>query len=146
MILDSWHWSCLYWRSSLCILGWEIRKRQTHDAKTFIDLQTCRDCQRSHGFRKPIGLLCWLYSHWKKHLLGWFQVSERSTSTVLIVLTCFNIGKLYEIVTYGPHKAVAEVSNHNEPIGRTSGIQLVRKIRKSMDFTFSCFVLNWLTD
>ena len=50
------------------------------------------------------------------------------------------------IVTYGPHKAVAEVSNHNEPIGRKSGIQLVRKIRKSMDFTFSCFVLSWLTD
>ena len=45
-------------------------------------------------------------------------------------------------VTYGPHKAVAEVSNHNEPIGRKSGMQLVRKIRKSMDFTFSCFVLN----
>ena len=49
-------------------------------------------------------------------------------------------------ITYGPRKAVAEVSNHNEPIGRKSGIQLVRKIRKSMDFTFSCFVLNWLTD
>ena len=47
------------------------------------------------------------------------------------------------VVTYGPHKAVAEVSNHNEPIGRKSGIQLVRK---SMDFTFNCFVLNWLTD
>ena len=42
-------------------------------------------------------------------------------------------------LTYGPHKAVAEVSIHNEPIGRKSGIQLVRK---SMDFTFSCFVLN----
>ena len=42
-------------------------------------------------------------------------------------------------ITYGPHKAVAEVSNHNEPIGRKSGIQLVRK---SMDFTFNCFVLN----
>ena len=49
-------------------------------------------------------------------------------------------------ITYGPHEAVAEVSNHNKPIGRKSGIQLVRKIRKSMDFTFSCFVLNWLTD
>ena len=46
------------------------------------------------------------------------------------------------IITYGPHKAVAEVSNHNVPIGRKSGIQLVRKIRKSMGFTFSCFVLN----
>ena len=45
-------------------------------------------------------------------------------------------------LTYGPHKAVAEVSNHNEPIGRKSGIQLVRKIRKSMGFTFTCFVLN----
>ena len=45
-------------------------------------------------------------------------------------------------ITYGPRKAMAEVSNHNEPIGRKSGIQLVRKIRKSMDFTFSCFVLN----
>ena len=43
------------------------------------------------------------------------------------------------LITYGPHKAVAEVSNHNEPIGRKSGIQLVRK---SMDFTFNCFVLN----
>ena len=42
-------------------------------------------------------------------------------------------------LTYGPREAVAEVSNHNEPIGRKSGIQLVRK---SMDFTFSCFVLN----
>ena len=42
-------------------------------------------------------------------------------------------------LTYGPHKAVAEVSNHNEPIGRESEIQLVRK---SMDFTFNCFVLN----
>ena len=42
-------------------------------------------------------------------------------------------------ITYGPRKAVAEVSNHNEPIGRKSGIQLVRK---SMDFTFNCFVLN----
>ena len=50
---------------------------------------------------------------------------------------------IYIYITYGPHKAVAEVSNHNEPIGRTSGIQLVRK---SMDFTFNCFVLNWLTD
>ena len=42
-------------------------------------------------------------------------------------------------LTYGPRKAVAEVSNHNEPIGRKSGIQLVRK---SMDFTFNCFVLS----
>ena len=46
-------------------------------------------------------------------------------------------------ITYGPRKAVAEVSNHNEPIGRKSGIQLVRK---PMDFTLSCFVLNRLTD
>ena len=42
-------------------------------------------------------------------------------------------------LTYGPRKAVAEVSNHNEPIGSKSGIQLVRK---PMDFTFNCFVLN----
>ena len=42
-------------------------------------------------------------------------------------------------LTYGPHKAVAEVSNHNEPIGKKSGSHLVRK---SMDFTFNCFVLN----
>ena len=54
---------------------------------------------------------------------------------------------IYHFITYGPRKAVAEVSNHNEPIGRKSWIQLVRKIRKSMGFTFSCFVLtNWLTD
>ena len=47
--------------------------------------------------------------------------------------------ELKAILTYGPHKAVAEVSNHNEPIGRKSEIQLDRK---SMDFTFSGFVLN----
>ena len=46
-------------------------------------------------------------------------------------------------LTYGPRKAVAEVSNQNEPIGRKSGIQLARK---PMDFKFSCFVLHWLTD
>ena len=54
--------------------------------------------------------------------------------------------------TYLPRKAVADVSNHNEPIGRTCGIQLVRK---SIDFRFICFELqticvtnlrtNWLT-
>ena len=50
-------------------------------------------------------------------------------------------------ITYGPRKAVAEVSNHNEPIGRKSGSQLVWK---SMDFTLYklfCFELtNWLTN
>ena len=56
-------------------------------------------------------------------------------SDYLIVLSIY----MHYYITYGPHKAVAEVSNHNEPIGRTSGIQLVRK---SMDFTFNCFVLN----
>ena len=50
-----------------------------------------------------------------------------------------NVSYHSNLITYGPHKAVAEVSNHNEPIGRKSGIQLVRK---SMDFTFNCFVLN----
>ena len=30
------------------------------------------------------------------------------------------------MITYGPHKAVAEVSNHNEPIGRGC-VALVRK-------------------
>ena len=33
------------------------------------------------------------------------------------------------IITYGPHKAVAEVSNHNEPIGRGR----VALVRKSID-------------
>ena len=42
--------------------------------------------------------------------------------------------KRYNMIIYGPHKAMAEVSNHNEPIGRKSGIQLVRK---SKDFTFN---------
>ena len=37
-------------------------------------------------------------------------------------------------ITYLPHKTVAEVSNHTEPIGRERGIQLDRK---SMDFTFN---------
>ena len=46
---------------------------------------------------------------------------------------------LYYVITYGPHKAVAEVSKHNEPIERDCGIQLVRK---SMDFTFNCFELQ----
>ena len=43
------------------------------------------------------------------------------------------------VITHGPRKAVAEVSNHNEPIGQKSGVQLVRK---PMDFTFNCFVLD----
>ena len=55
------------------------------------------------------------------------------------VRSMFRVVHMVHKLTYGPHKAVAEVSNHNEPIGRTSGIQLVRK---SMDFTFNCFVLN----
>ena len=42
-------------------------------------------------------------------------------------------------ITYLPRKAAAEVSNHNEPIGRECGIQL---IRKPMDFTFNCFELQ----
>ena len=42
-------------------------------------------------------------------------------------------------ITRGPHKAVAEVSNHNELIGRKSEIQL---IRITVDFTFNCFVLT----
>ena len=51
---------------------------------------------------------------------------------------CFlGLLEIYQrVITYLPRKAVAEVSNHNEPIGRKFGIQLVRK---SMDFTFNCF-------
>ena len=59
----------------------------------------------------------------------------------MILILTMEVGN-HSRITYGPHKAVAEVSSHNEPIGRKSGIQLVRKIRKSMGFTFSCFVLN----
>ena len=33
------------------------------------------------------------------------------------------------MITYGPHKAVAEVSNHNEPIGRVR----VVLVRQSVD-------------
>ena len=56
---------------------------------------------------------------------------------------------------YLPHKAAAEISSHNEPIGRMCGIQLVRK---SVDFRFDCceieviwlsitdWLTNWLTD
>ena len=44
----------------------------------------------------------------------------------------------YLKATYLPRKAAAEVSNHNEPVGRKSGIQLVRKLT---DFPFSCFDL-----
>ena len=68
----------------------------------------------------------------------WFPLSYNPIRLELWILYNFTGS-----VTYGPHKAVAEVSNHNEPIGRKSGIQLARK---SMDFTFNSFVLNWLTD
>ena len=54
-------------------------------------------------------------------------------------LFCEALNCIAYYITYGPRKAVAEVSNHNEPIGRKSGIQMVRK---SMDFTFTCFVLS----
>ena len=73
----------------------------------------------------------WILSSTKR--LNASEVTDTDTHTHIIT---------YLVLTYGPHKAVAEVSNHNEPIGRKSGSQLVRKIRKSMDVTFSCFVLN----
>ena len=38
------------------------------------------------------------------------------------------------VITYLLQKAVAEVSNHKEPIGRSCGIQLVRK-----PIDFKCF-------
>ena len=40
------------------------------------------------------------------------------------------------IITYLPRKAVAEVSNHNEPIGRKCGFEWVRML---VDFRFNCF-------
>ena len=43
------------------------------------------------------------------------------------------------LLTYLPHKAVAEVSKHNEPIGTKCGIQLVRK---STGFRFNDFELQ----
>ena len=39
--------------------------------------------------------------------------------------------KTNNLTKYLPHKAVAEVSNHNEPIERKSGIHLVRTWRES---------------
>ena len=51
-------------------------------------------------------------------------------------LTKFSIN-----ITYLPHKAVAEVSNHSEPIGKKYGFQLVRK---SIPFRLSdSIVLNF---
>ena len=87
-------------------------------------------------------------------LYTWCKPLFDITNHVLVVLLWF-IGNLmtslfvsllchpYEFisVTYLPHKAVAEVSKHNEPIGRKSGIQLVRK---SIDFRFNCYLnFNW---
>ena len=88
---------------------------------------------------------------WASHPLQINQIPFGNQSVTCVledqsnIWLCFIYALFYYIyyITYGPHKAVAEVSNHNEPIGRKSGIQLVRK---SMDFTFNCFVLNWLTD
>ena len=54
-------------------------------------------------------------------------------------LNCFQTTIFHTFaITYGPHKAVAEVSNHNEPIGRKSGIQLVRN-----PWTSHSIVLFW---
>ena len=46
-------------------------------------------------------------------------------------------------LTYGPRKAVAEVSNHNEPIGRKSGIQIGSKDSKvnGLHIQLFCFEL-----
>ena len=69
--------------------------------------------------------------------------TQQINTTQVIFTKSLEDSRLHsKYITYGPHKAVAEVSNHNEPIGRKSGIQLLRKIRKSMGFTFSCFDLN----
>ena len=73
------------------------------------------------------------------------RMSEYRTNYYDVTIWChgWDHSKYSNFITYGPRKAVAEVSNHNEPIGRKSGIQLVWK---SMDFTFNCFVLNWQID
>ena len=89
-----------------------------------IEVDAKRMKNRDHGF-KDESLL---------NYIRWFKLAH------------LDINNNWTLLTYGPRKAVAEVSNHNEPIGRKSGIELVRKIRRSMGFTFSCFVLNWLTD
>ena len=72
----------------------------------------------------------------------WFRATNDGNSHAMVMLALLLVMLMYVgyvSITYGPHKAVAEVSNHNEPIGRRSGTQLVGK---SMDFTFNCFVLN----
>ena len=56
----------------------------------------------------------------------------------IVVAKCVAI-LVFVVITYLPRKAVAEVSNHSEPIGRKFGIQLVRK---SIDFRFNCFELQ----
>ena len=99
------------------------------------------------GFVSGSNQQSWSARLWLAVVKGWLQRPSGLGMGVGTAARTWNISYIYSYgITYGPHKAVAEVSNHNEPIGRKSGIQLVRKIRKSMDFTFSCLVLNWLTD
>ena len=49
-------------------------------------------------------------------------------------------------ITYGPHKAVAEVSNHNEPIGKKLEFTIGSKVN-GLHIQLFCFELTaWLTN
>ena len=140
-------WPWYIWKASLCQVQWRINFELIYLILWFQDGNNWRShslrCNRYHILHVK-----WTFlqadetdaldsevldqRHWVKPALAccldfWS----------CLVFTLFSVLDIW--ITYGPHKAVAEVSNHNELIGRKSGIQLVRK---SMDFTFNC-VLFW---
>ena len=54
---------------------------------------------------------------------------------------CLNLGWFIHDVTYGPHKAVAEVSNHNEPIGKNLEFNWFERFESQ--WTSHSIVLFW---
>ena len=104
---------------------WELH----HGKSTVRRLKLTRSSSNTDWMRRS--MFCERLENWD----GYYkQIDWRN-----IVCICIHITSL-------PHEVVAEVSNHNEPIGRGSEIQVVRK---SIDFRFNCFglqLISWLTD
>ena len=135
---------------AFCCLHWGVKENKSlakikccchswHSA----DIESLKITSKTAHDSSPGAPRCENAAHWRWAIQ--LPSSVDSVAIAAMLSACEFHGPICEIenITYGPHKAVAEVSNHNEPIGRGSGTQLVGK---SMDFTFNCFVLNWQTD
>ena len=102
--------------------SWLLRRNNCYDMEWKPVWQPGRSAIRTSGMKSDPHQMGKTKFWWRDHITwqelwpNWPFLGSRVKSD-----PC---NKLW-VVTYGPHKAVAEVSNHNEPIGRKSGIQLL---------------------